>query len=189
MLWAGFAARHGEEPMDELVRRHGRRRARGGLPALVAFACLAANADAANWTVNVGGAQLVFSPATLTIVAGDTVTFTNQGGFHNVAADDGAFRCAQNCSGSGGDPDSTLWSSTITLASPGTVGYHCEIHGAAGQGMFGTITVAPAPPVVPPQQPAIDTVPNGSVALYFLLGTALILGAGLSWRRRSRTAR
>ena len=175
--------------MDEPVRRHGRRRARGGLPALVAFACLAANADAANWTINVGGAQLVFSPATLTITAGDTVTFTNQGGFHNVAADDGAFRCAQNCSGSGGDPDSTLWSSTVTLASPGTVGYHCEIHGAAGQGMFGTITVAPAPPLVPPQQTAIDTVPNGSAALYFLLGAAMILAAGLRWRRRSRSAR
>jgi plastocyanin len=175
--------------MDEYARCHGHRLAQGGLLALVASVFLTANADAANWTVNVGGAQLAFSPATLTITAGDTVTFTNQGGFHNVAADNGSFRCAQNCIGSGGDPDSTLWSSTVTLASPGTVGYHCEIHGAAGQGMFGTITVEPAPPIVPPQQPAIDSVPNGSVALYFLLGAALILGAGLSWRRRSRSGR
>ena len=175
--------------MDEVARCHGRRLVRGGLTALVVFAFLTANANAANWIVNVGGAQLAYSPATLTITAGDTVTFTNQGGFHNVVADDGAFRFAQNCSGSGGDPDSTLWSSTITLAFPGTVGYHCEVHGAAGQGMFGTITVEPAPPVVPPQQTVIDTVPNGSVALYVLLGTALIIGAGLSWRRRSRMPR
>ena len=175
--------------MDEVARCHGRRLVRGGRTALVVFALLTANANAANWTVNVGGAQLAYAPATLTITAGDSVTFTNLGGFHNVAADDGAFRCAQNCNGSGGDPDSTLWSSTVTLASPGTVGYHCEVHGAAGQGMFGTITVQPAPPIVPPQQSAIDTVPNGGVALYVLLGTALIIGAGLSWRRRSRMPR
>jgi plastocyanin len=174
--------------MSEVARSCIRGVAGSGPLALAAFAFLTANASAANWTVNVGGAQLVFSPATLTISAGDTVTFVNQGGFHNVVADDGSFRCAQSCSGSGGDPDSTLWSSTVTLASPGTFGYHCEIHGAAGQGMFGTITVQPAPPT-PPPQPAIDTVPNGSVALYSLLGAALILGAGFSWRRRSRTGR
>jgi plastocyanin len=172
--------------MDEFARCHGRRLVQGGLLALVASVFLSANADAANWTVDVGGAQLVYSPATLTITAGDTVTFTNQGGFHNVAADDGLFRCAQNCSGSGGDPDSTLWSSTVTLASPGTVGYHCEVHGAAGLGMFGTITVQPAPPVQPPPQSAIDTVPGGSAALYLLLGVALIVGARLGWRRHSR---
>ena len=122
--------------MGEFARRRGRAVARSGMLALAMFAFVTANADAANWTVNVGGAQLAFSPATLTVVAGDTVTFTNNGGFHNVAADNGSFRCAQNCSGSGGDPDSTLWSSTVTLASPGTVGYHCEVHGAAGQGML-----------------------------------------------------
>jgi plastocyanin len=175
--------------MGESARCRGRAVARNGMLALAMFAFVTANADAANWTVNVGGAQLAFSPATLTVVAGDTVTFVNNGGFHNVAADNGSFRCAQNCSGSGGDPDSTLWSSTVTLASPGTVGYHCEVHGAAGQGMFGTITVEPAPPIVPPQQAAIDSVPNGSVALYFLLGAGLVFGAGLSWRRRSRARR
>jgi plastocyanin len=172
--------------MNELARSCIRGVARSGLWALTAFALLTANASAANWTVNVGGAQLAFSPATLTISAGDTVTFINQGGFHNVAADDGSFRCAISCSGSGGDPNSALWSSTVTLASPGTVGYHCEVHGAAGLGMFGTITVQPAPP---PAASAIDNVPNGGVALYLLLAAALILGSGLSWRRRSRSAR
>lgn len=174
--------------MNEFARSCIRCVARSALWALAAFAFLTANAHAANWTVNVGGAQLAFSPATLTISAGDTVTFINQGGFHNVAADDGSFRCAQSCIGSGGDPSYVLWSSTVTLASPGTLGYHCEIHGAAGQGMFGTITVQPAPPILPPPESAIDNVPNGSVALYLLLTAALILGAGLSWRRRSRSA-
>lgn len=174
--------------MSELARRRGRGVFRYAL-ASATFVFAVADADAANWNIDVGGAQLVFSPATLTITAGDSVTFINRGGFHNVAADDGSFRCAQSCSGSGGDPDSVLWSSTVTLASPGTFGYHCEIHGAAGQGMFGTITVRPAPPLQPPPQPVIDNVPNGSAGLYLLLGAALILGAGLSWRRRSRSAR
>jgi plastocyanin len=148
-----------------------------------------ADANAANWTVDVGGAQLAFSPATLSIVAGDTVTFVNQGGFHNVAADDGSFRCAQTCSGSGGDPSSVSWSSTVTLATPGTVGYHCEVHGAAGLGMFGSIIVAPAPPPPPPPPSAIDNVPNGGGALYLLLGVALIAGAALRGRRRARARR
>jgi plastocyanin len=174
--------------MSEFARRCSRGLAHCALLPSAMFVLATPNADAANWNVDVGGAQLAFSPATLTISAGDTVTFVNKGGFHNVAADDGSFRCAQSCSGSGGDPDSTLWSSTVTLASPGTVGYHCEVHGAAGQGMFGTITVKAAPPLLPPPQSAIDNVPNGSVALYLLLGAALILGAGLSWRRRSRSA-
>jgi plastocyanin len=175
--------------MSEFARRCGGGLAHCALLTSAMFVLAATNANAANWNVDVGGAQLAFSPATLTISAGDTVTFVNQGGFHNVAADDGAFRCAKSCSGSGGDPDSVSWSSTVTLASPGTVGYHCEVHGAPGQGMFGTITVQPAPPVLPPPQSAIDNVPNGGAGLYLLLGAALIAGAGLSWSRRSRSAR
>jgi plastocyanin len=175
--------------MSDFARYCGRGLARYALLTSAMFVFAMNNANAANWTVDVGGAQLAFSPATLTITAGDTVTFVNQGGFHNVAADDGSFRCAQSCSGSGGDPNSVLWSSTVTLATPGTVGYHCEVHGAPGFGMFGTITVEPAPPPQPPPPSAIDNVPNGNVALYLLLGGALIAGAALSWRRRTRSGR
>ena len=174
--------------MIELARRCGHSVLRYVL-ASAAVVIAATNAGAANWNVDVGGAQFAFSPATLTITAGDSVTFINRGGFHNVAADDGSFRCAQSCSGSGGDPNSVLWSSTVTLATPGTLGYHCEVHGGPGQGMFGTITVQAAPPVLPPPVSAVDNVPNGSVALYLLLGAALILGAALSWRRRTRAGR
>jgi len=48
--------------------------------------------------------------------------------------------------------------------------------------------VAGASPLPPPAS-AVDNVPNGGVALYMLLGAALILGAALSWRRRTRTGR
>ncbi|GAA0707663.1 plastocyanin/azurin family copper-binding protein [Dokdonella soli] len=112
----------------------------------------AAPALAANHIVNVGGSGLVFSPSRLTITAGDTVTFTNAGGFHNVASAPGAvtsFRCASGCDGDGvggnGAATSTGWSAVVAFPKAGTVPYYCEVHGAPGQGMSGTLTVQAAP--------------------------------------------
>jgi plastocyanin len=79
---------------------------------------------------------------------GDTITFNNVGaspGFHNVRSDGPVttFRCADGCDGAGGNgnPSSTNWTATITLTAADTINYYCEIHGAPGQGMFGTINV------------------------------------------------
>jgi plastocyanin len=115
------------------------------LAALCLIACAAAPAAATNFNV-MTGPGLAFTPATLTITAGDTVTFTNTAqGFHNVHADDESFRCANGCDGQGGDgsPSTNLWSFHLTFNTAGTVGYHCEIHGSPGAGMHGTITVNP----------------------------------------------
>jgi len=92
-----------------------------------------------NFIVTADG--VAFSPRNLTIRAGDSVTFRNGGGFHNVAADDGSFRCAAGCDGAGGngDPSNAAWAAVVTFDDPGTVGYKCEVH--AGMGMTGTITV------------------------------------------------
>ena len=57
---------------------------------------LGGHATAAQLFIDVGGSDLAFSPALLTATVGDTVTFVNRGGFHNVAADDGSFRCARD---------------------------------------------------------------------------------------------
>jgi plastocyanin len=100
---------------------------------------------AAPHTVQVGGSagQLVFTPANTDVLVGDTVTFTNIGGFHNVASDAGApfaFRCSVDCGANGGG-DGSAWSSTITIppeAAHQTVGFHCEVHGAI---MSGTLSV------------------------------------------------
>jgi plastocyanin len=97
-----------------------------------------------------------FDPPTLMINAGDTVTFMNDPdapGFHNVASDPGsvtAFRCANGCDGDGGngDPSGSTWTATVTFPDVGTAPFHCEIHGAPGIGMAGTITIVqggPAP--------------------------------------------
>ncbi|MCC6441762.1 hypothetical protein [Dokdonella sp.] len=90
------------------------------------------------------------SPAITSAQIGDTVTFQNFGaspGFHNVVSNSGStqFRCANGCDGVGGGngaPSSANWSATITLNAVETINYFCEVHGAPGQGMFGTINVA-----------------------------------------------
>ena len=109
-------------------------------------------ARAANHTVHVGGTGLVYTPNALTIQAGDSVTWVNDGGMHNVTADDNSFRCAAGCddAGGSGDPSTDPWSATRTFSTAGTIHYHCEIHGPA-YGMKGTITVQGAPP--PPPNP------------------------------------
>lgn len=136
--------------------------------------------------VNVGGGQNSFTPQTLTIDPGDSVTFINKGGFHNVVADDNSFRCARGCDGDGhngsGAASSSLWIASISLTKPGTVGYFCEIHGAPGQGMYGTIIVtgATATPVgpVPSTNPLVL-----AILILAILAAAL---AALATVRRTR---
>ena len=71
---------------------------RGGTPkrigacTVVALLAAATPATAKNWHVHVGGDSLAYSPATLSIDAGDSVTFSNDGGLHNVRADNDSFR-------------------------------------------------------------------------------------------------
>jgi plastocyanin len=85
--------------------------------------------------------NFMFSPRQMTIHVGDTVTFRNDEGFHNVVADDGSFRCASGCSGSQGDP-STGWSFQRTFSAAGAVPFFCEVHGGrGGTGMSGMIMV------------------------------------------------
>lgn len=109
-----------------------------------------ASAFAVDHPVSVGGGgTLTFSPATLSIAAGDTVTWSYAGGTapHNVRSDAGSvtnFRCANGCDGAGGNgtPSSAAWTATVTFPTAGTIPFYCEIHGGpGGQGMSGSITV------------------------------------------------
>ncbi|HEX3528526.1 MAG TPA: Calx-beta domain-containing protein [Thermoanaerobaculia bacterium] len=137
------------------MRERSTRRSPMALITLIPLAVLllgAPVARAANHTVHVGGnAGLNYNPSSLTIAAGDSVTWVNDGGMHNVTADDNSFRCAAGCDGAGGsgDPSTDSWSATRTFSTAGTIGYHCEVHGPLG--MRGTITVQGAPP--PPPSP------------------------------------
>lgn len=78
-----------------------------------------------------------FSPNELEIEPGDTVRWTNVGGFHDVTDD--AFTWASE-TGSG-------WVFERSFGDPGEVSYHCSVHSSPGQpiatGMNGRITVKP----------------------------------------------
>ena len=72
-----------------------------------------------------------FTPSSVTVAVGDSVTFQWQGGFHNVVFDDGP---------NSGDPvsqDGKTWSRTFDAA--GSFHFVCEVHESIG--MEGTITV------------------------------------------------
>ena len=77
-----------------------------------------------------------FSPASLTVPVGSTVTWTwaNGASNHNVIGDDGANPP------SSGAPSNAPHSYAFTFSTAGTFRYHCGVHGAAGgSGMAGTI--------------------------------------------------
>jgi plastocyanin len=103
--------------------------------ALAVLLLAAMPAMAATVNVAVGGASFSYSPQEVHIHPGDTVTWTNAGGGHNVAADDGSFS----------NPIATnAWTLSHTYNAVGRFGYHCDAHGSPGFGMFGTVVVEDA---------------------------------------------
>jgi plastocyanin len=123
-----------------------------GLSAVIALSvCGPASAEDFSVTTTAGNE---FSPAELTVAPGDSVTFTNGGGFHNVAWVQGTFDDGSQASPA--DPSFT-WPSNPkrTFSAAGTFQYYCEQHGtASGGGMAGTVTVA-----APGTTPADTTAP------------------------------
>lgn len=75
----------------------------------------------------VAASNFVWTPSSLTIDAGDTVTFTNEGGSHTWERTDATDSCSLPC--------------TRTFATEGTVTYRCGVHAS----MTGTIVVGSAP--------------------------------------------
>lgn len=111
-----------------------------GAVALAAAFALMGTASAANVTVQAtGGIGGTFEPRTVTVKAGDTVTWKNTGtAAHTVtsSADDGA---------SFDDTIEVGETTTVTFGSAGTVDYFCRFHGTAeGHGMAGSVVVQEA---------------------------------------------
>lgn len=111
-------------------------------------------APAANQVVTLN--NNAFTPNSVTINVGDTVTFQNQGGVHNVVSDPGApntFTCANGCVETGGNgiPSGANWSAVVTFLNPGQTRYHCEVHGGPGglgmSGVVNVVGVAVPPPI------------------------------------------
>jgi plastocyanin len=120
------------------------------LAVLAGLALSVLPALAADQTVTVSSNE--FTPVNVTIEQGDTVTWSNSGGSHNVRFDDGSFEQPPS-------PDSSGWTRERTFATAGTFSYYCEQH--IGSGMTGTVTVNPSGTGTttgpPPTPPAADT--------------------------------
>ncbi len=104
------------------------RRAVLGAASLSPLVLAATRAHAADHQVTISG--FAFSPSTLTVSAGDTVTFTNEDGApHTATARDGSFDTARLNRGE---------SATITVQAAGQHEFFCQFH----PNMTGTITVS-----------------------------------------------
>ena len=90
-------------------------------------------------TAHVSIVDFGFSPATIAVTAGTTVTWTNTGGvIHSVTSDTGAFDSSPSCpAGACINPGSSY---SHVFATAGTFAYHCRVH----SNMHGTIIVKPA---------------------------------------------
>jgi plastocyanin len=96
-------------------------------------------------SVNLAGGR--FTPATVTVAVGGTVTWTNgDGSQHNVTANAGAFKSPTLAAGA-------VFSFKFTT--PGTYAYNCTFHG----GMNGTVIVPSASGAVPPPVAGAPAVP------------------------------
>lgn len=114
--------------------------------AFLLFIALASTAAGANATVTIAG--FAFDPASVTINAGESVTWTNRDqAAHSVVFAGGGPRTGVLATGA---------SATLMFATAGTFNYICGIHGAA---MSGTVIVraatTPVPTPVPTPRPTI----------------------------------
>jgi len=82
-----------------------------------------------------------FSPANITINLGDTVTWTNGGGSHNVNATLSTY--PNNPEGFGNSISSSSWSFQHIFSIVGTYDYQCDPH--TSMGMVGTVVVQSTP--------------------------------------------
>ena len=141
------------------------------LAVVPALAAMAASVSATNYR---------FTPSTVTVTAGQSVTWTNgtTDTPHTVTADGGSF--------DSGNLDPGL-SYTHTFTTPGTFPYHCQYH--QNLGMVGTVVVkaaatSPGPGTPQPTGSIAFTGPGGHTGaiavlavVLGLLGTLLLLAA------------
>ena len=123
--------------------------------ALLLFIGLASTATAATATVEIAG--FAFSPPSLTINAGDTVTWTNRDSAqHSAVFANGGPRIRALSNGQ---------SDSITFATSGTFNYVCGIHGASMSGTVIVRAAATAPPTIAPTPvPTVAATPVPTVA-------------------------
>ena len=105
------------------------------------LAVLGLSAAATNHQVQVG--SNFFSPAVLSISVGDTVTWTQVSGTHNVNGSTTTFS-SNPVSFGNGSPAGGTWTYSFVFATAGTYTYQCDPH--ASMGMVGSINVVTLSP-------------------------------------------
>src|SRR5689334_4133550 len=103
-----------------------------GLIPLILLAVFASVSVARAATASVNIQNIAFNPASITVNAGDTVTWTNNDQVNHTVTSDtsGLFNMSSA-------PGSTV---SFTFSTPGTFAYHCNIH----SNMHGTVVVLAA---------------------------------------------
>ena len=129
---------------------------RAGVTAAVLAVAVAITgpADAANQSVMALSSPNRFAPQDVTVNQGETVTWTNGGGLHNVQFDNGTYEMPA-------DPSTSGWTVSRRFDTAGRFTYICREHGSS---MSGSVTVVangePEPP--PSGSPPPDNSPPGS---------------------------
>jgi plastocyanin len=91
-----------------------------------------------------------FTPSTVTVNVDDTVTWTNQGGLHNVVFDDGSYT-------EPAQPSFSMWTASRKFPTAGSFKYHCGYHGTS---MAGTVVVQAAQQPPPGGEQPDTTAPD-----------------------------
>jgi plastocyanin len=103
------------------------------LRAIILWGLVCSGAGAATVTVHMSNFE--FKPKEITVAAGSTVEWINDGGRHNLKADDGSFSSEDVVTGK---------SFSHVFAKPGKYPYYCGNHGVkGGKAMAGVVTVTP----------------------------------------------
>lgn len=153
-----------------MAERRLRTRVAGNLAGAALIAALAGGtagtALAADQAVSIAG--FAFSPQSITVTVGDSVTWTNSDSVsHTATADDDSFDTGSIANGG---------SKSVTFSTAGTFAYHCSIHSS----MTGTVVVeaaagggaAPAPTT-----PATDAVASPGAGSFDQSEVALLVFA------------
>ena len=164
------------------MRRRGWRAA-AALVGLFAVMVASGTARAADQTVSIAG--FAFSPGTVTVTEGDTVTWTNDDATAHTATGDG-FDSERL------DPGQTA---TITFSTAGTYAYGCAIHAqmqgtvvveAAAAASGGSAATPPTTDAVAPATPADRPDVIGSIAVLLAVFGGWMLAVTLWASRRDR---
>jgi plastocyanin len=152
----------------EMVRTVSRSIVVAGVLGLVLVLPLAPVALAVDHAVDIAG--FAFSPGSVTVAVGDTVTWSNADAQnHTATANDDSFDTGTIGGGT---------SKSVTLSTAGTFAYHCKIHPS----MTGTIVVQAAAAPPPTDVDAVRERSGGDGAA-LLVAAAVVLGFLLGARR------